>query len=90
MSTVRLRRIGREYRNERYKTISDIFPLRINSAWAPLRSRHALRESGCHRHVICHRAVVAFLVKEGNSAESIYERLCVYGDDRMGASSVRR
>jgi len=39
MSTVRLRRIGREYRNERYRTISDISPLQRESkmsACAPL------------------------------------------------------
>jgi transposase len=37
------------------------------------------------------RAVIEFLVKEGNSAGVIYERLrAVYGDVCMGASSVRR
>jgi transposase len=37
------------------------------------------------------RAVTEFLVKEGNSAAVIYERLRdVYGDVCMGASSVRR
>jgi transposase len=36
-------------------------------------------------------AVTEFLVKEGNSAGVIYERLhAVYGDACMGASSVRR
>jgi transposase len=36
-------------------------------------------------------AVIEFLVKEGNSAGVIYERLRgVYGDACMGASSVRR
>jgi transposase len=35
--------------------------------------------------------VIEFLVKEGNSAGAIYERLRgVYGDAYMGASSVRR
>jgi hypothetical protein len=38
-----------------------------------------------------HRAVIEFLVKEGNSAGVTYERLRgVYGDVCMGASSVRR
>jgi transposase len=37
------------------------------------------------------RAVIEFLVKKGNSAGVIYERLRgVYGDVCMGASSVRR
>jgi hypothetical protein len=37
------------------------------------------------------RAVSEFLVKEGNSAGVIYERLRgVYGDVYMGVSSVRR
>jgi hypothetical protein len=37
------------------------------------------------------RAVIEFLVKEGNSAAVIYKRLRgVYGDVFMGASSVRR
>jgi transposase len=37
------------------------------------------------------RAVIEFLLKEGNSAGVIYERLrCVYGDACMGVSSVRR
>jgi transposase len=37
------------------------------------------------------RAVIEFLVKEGNSSGAIYERLNgVYGDACMGASSVRR
>jgi transposase len=37
------------------------------------------------------RAVIEFLVKEGNSAGVIFERLRgVYGDACMGASSVRR
>jgi hypothetical protein len=37
------------------------------------------------------RAVVEFLVKEGNSAGVIYDQLRgVYGDACMGASSVRR
>jgi transposase len=37
------------------------------------------------------RAVIQFLVKEGNSAGVIYERLCdVSGDTCLGASSVRR
>jgi hypothetical protein len=37
------------------------------------------------------RAVVKFLVKEGNSAAVSYERLSgMYGDTCMGASSVRR
>jgi transposase len=37
------------------------------------------------------RAVIEFLVKEGNSAAVIYERLRgVYGDVCMGAGSVRR
>jgi hypothetical protein len=37
------------------------------------------------------RDIIEFLVKEGNSAEVIYERLRgVYGDVCMGASSVRR
>jgi transposase len=37
------------------------------------------------------RAVIEFLVKEGNSAGVIYERIRgVYGDVYMGASSVRR
>jgi transposase len=36
-------------------------------------------------------AVIEFLLKEGNSAAVIYERLrCVYGDVCMGTSSVRR
>jgi hypothetical protein len=55
-----------------------------------LRSRYALRENGCHRHLV-QRSVIEFLVKEGNSAGVIYERLRdVYGDVCMGASSVRR
>jgi hypothetical protein len=37
------------------------------------------------------RAAIEFLMKEGNSAGVIYERLRdVYGDACMGASSVRR
>jgi hypothetical protein len=37
------------------------------------------------------RAIIEFLVKEGNSTRFIYERLCgVYGDGCMGARSVRR
>jgi hypothetical protein len=37
------------------------------------------------------RAVIEFLMKEGNSAAVIYERLRgVYGDVCMGVSSVRR
>jgi transposase len=37
------------------------------------------------------RAVIEFLVKEGNSAAVIYERLHgVYGDAYMGARGVRR
>jgi transposase len=37
------------------------------------------------------RAVIEFLVKEGNSVGVIYERLRgVYGDVYMGTSSVRR
>jgi transposase len=36
------------------------------------------------------RAVIKFLVKEGNSARVTYERLrSVYGDACMGVSSVR-
>jgi hypothetical protein len=49
MSTVNLRIIGREYRNERFKTISG----NAKPAHALLlRSRHALRENGCHQHVV--------------------------------------
>jgi hypothetical protein len=56
-----------------------------------LRSYHALRENHCYRHTVSSRAVIEFLVKEGNSAGVIYERLYdVYGDAWMGFSSVRR
>jgi transposase len=56
-----------------------------------LRSRHALQENGCHRHVVSSSAVIEFLAKEGNSAGVIYEWLRgVYGDACMGASSVRK
>jgi transposase len=38
-----------------------------------------------------HKSAVIFLVKDGNSAADIYERLRgVYGDVCLGASSVRR
>jgi hypothetical protein len=33
-----------------------------------LRSRHALRENGCHRQVVSSTAVTEFLTKVGNSA----------------------
>jgi hypothetical protein len=47
------------------------------------RSRHA--------DMFRQRSVIEFLVKEGNSAAVIYERLRgVYGDACMGTSSVRR
>jgi hypothetical protein len=55
-----------------------------------LLSRHALRENGCHRHVFHQRAVIEFLVKEGNSVAVIHERLRgVYGDVCMGVSSQK-
>jgi hypothetical protein len=45
-----------------------------------LLSRRALRENGCHMS-FHERAIIAFLVKEGNSAAVIYKRLRgVYGD----------
>jgi len=41
-----------------------------------VRSRHALRENGCHIDTSFRlRAVTEFLVKEGNSVGLIYERL---------------
>jgi hypothetical protein len=56
-----------------------------------LCSRHALREMALTDMSFHQRAVIEFLVKEGNSAGVIYERLRgVYGDVCMGASSVRR
>jgi hypothetical protein len=56
-----------------------------------LRLRHALRENGCHRHVVSSTAVIEFLMKEVNSAGVTYERpRGVYRDACMGASSVRR
>jgi hypothetical protein len=74
--------------------ISGIFSLQRECeicACAPLRSRYALRGNVCHRHVVSSTAVIEFLVKEGNSAGGIYERLRgVYGDVCMGVSSVRR
>jgi len=61
ISTVRLRRIGQEYRNEHYRIISSIFPLQLTAKSAHarlLRCRHALRENCGHWHVVsltcCH------------------------------------
>jgi transposase len=56
-----------------------------------LRSRHALRENGIIDMSFRQHADIEFLVKEGNSAGVIYERLNgVYGDVCMGVSSVGR
>jgi hypothetical protein len=81
MSTGRLRRIGREYRNEHYRVISGIFPLQYDrkiSACAPLTflSCTAVTDMSFRQH-----AVIEFPVKDGNSAGFICERLRgVYGD----------
>jgi hypothetical protein len=55
-----------------------------------LYSHHAMQEMAVDM-LFCQHHVIEFLVKEGNSAGVIYERLHgMYGDGCTGASSVRR
>jgi hypothetical protein len=94
MSTVSLRIIGRECRNERYRTNS-IFPLKHErkiSACAPVRFPPCpARKLAVIDMSFRQRAVIEFLVKEGNSAEVIYERLRgVYGDACMGYQQCQK
>jgi len=85
MSTVRLQRIGREYRNGYYRTIISIISLQSErkiSACAPLTFPLCTeRKLFVTDMLFRQRSVIEFLVKEGHSAGSIYERLRgVYGD----------
>jgi hypothetical protein len=82
MSAVRLRRIGREYRNEHYRTLAASSlsnNQRMRTTYVPVMH--------CENFAVTdmkfrHSSVIEFLVTEGNSAEVIYERLRgVYGDD---------
>jgi hypothetical protein len=90
MNTVRLRRIGKEYHNKHYRTISSIFSLhdRKISACASLTfpscsARKWLSPTCRFRQNV----VIEFLVREGHPAEIMYERLLGVC---MGASSVTR
>jgi transposase len=60
---------------------------RMCTSYVPVMHNEKMAATNTFRQ----RAVTEFLVKEGNSAAVIYERLrSVYGDACMGVSSVRR
>jgi hypothetical protein len=61
-------KIGLEYRNERYRTISVVFPLqheRKISSWASYVPVMHYEKMAVTDMSICQRAVIVFLVKEG-------------------------
>jgi transposase len=93
MSTVRLRRIEREYRNERYRTVSGIFPLQHEGKICtdapltfPLCTARKWLSPTCHQ-----RAVIQFRAKEGKLGRSHLRATswCVWRC-LHGVSTVRR
>jgi hypothetical protein len=73
-------------------TASSLSNLNAKSAHAHiLHSHHALRDIVVTDMSFRQPAVIEFILKEGNSAAVIYQRLHdMYGDVCMGVSSVRR